>query len=154
MSTVNNHSNENKAINLGKEFSLAIIMFHQSVAEKVGLNITDYKVLGIIPLEGITAGQIASKTDLSTGMVTTVVDRLEKKDFVYRERDTEDRRKVIIMANFEKVGSELEPLFQSFGHEMGKLVTDYSPEETELINDYIKRSTEVFKQETKKLKQK
>lgn len=154
MSTVNNHSNEHESINLGKEFSLALIMFHQSVAEKVGLNLTDYKVLGIIPFEGMTAGQIASITGLSTGMVTTVVDRLEKKDFVYRERDTDDRRKVIIKANFEKSGSELGPFFKSFGHEMGKVVSTYNPEEVKLINDYIRKCTEVFKLEMKKIKQK
>lgn len=154
MSTVNNHPNEHESINMGKEFSLALIMFHQSVAEKIGLNLTDYKVLGIIPFEGISAGQIASKTDLSTGMVTTVIDRLEKKDFVYRERDSDDRRKVIIKANFEKSGSELGPLFQSFGQEIGKVVSKYSPEEIKVINDYIRKSTEVFKQETKKIKQK
>ncbi|MBW8347898.1 MarR family transcriptional regulator [Bacillus sp. IITD106] len=139
---------------MGQEFSLALIMFHQSVAEKVGLNLTDYKVLGIIPFEGMTAGQISSITGLSTGMVTTVVDRLEKKDFVYRERNTDDRRKVIIKANFEKVGLVLGPFFQSFGYEMGKVVSHYSPEEAKVINDYIKKSIEVFRQETKKIRQK
>ncbi|PWA08437.1 MarR family transcriptional regulator [Pueribacillus theae] len=129
-------------------------MFHQSVAEKVGLNLTDYKVLGIIPLEGLTAGEIASITGLSTGMVTTVVDRLEKKDFVYRERATDDRRKVIIKANSKKVDLELGPVFQSFGIEMKKVVSSYSPEESNAINDYIRKSTEVFKQETKKMKEK
>lgn len=152
MSTGNNHSKEQILIDMGKEFSLALIMFHQSVAEKVGLNLTDYKVLGIIPLEGMTAGQIASITGLSTGMVTTVVDRLERKNFVYRERDTNDRRKVIIKANFENSNSKLVPFFQSFGQEMSKIVSNYSPEETEAINDYIKKCTEVFKQETNKLK--
>ena len=154
MSTTNNHSNEHESINLGKEFSWALILFHQSVAEKVGLNLTDYKVLGIIPFEGITAGQIASITGLSTGMVTTVVDRLEKKDFVYRERDTNDRKKVIIKANFEKSDLELGPFFQSFGHKMGKVISNYSIEEAKVINDYIRKSTDVFKQETKKIKQK
>lgn len=66
LSTINNQSNEQRSINLGKEFSLALIMFHQTVAERVGLNLTDYKVLGIIPFEGLTAGEIASITGLST----------------------------------------------------------------------------------------
>lgn len=144
--------NDDKSINLGQEFSLALIMFHQTVAEKVGLNLTDYKVLGLIPVEGLTAGQIASITGLSTGMVTTVVDRLEKKGFVYRERDTKDRRKVFIKANFEKIGAQLGPIFQSFGVEMGKVAANYSEEETKVIHDYINKSIEVFKRETEKLR--
>lgn len=153
MSMKINYSNEHNAVNLGQQFSLALIMFHQSVAEKVGLNLTDYKVLGLIPVEGLTAGEIALKTGLSTGMVTTVVDRLERKDFVHRERDPKDRRKVIIKTNFGKVGSELGPIFQSFGQAMSKVMSAYSPEETELIQDYIMKSTEVFKQEAEKLNQ-
>nr|WP_285876807.1 MarR family transcriptional regulator [Fictibacillus phosphorivorans] len=149
-----NHTNENESKNLGQEFSLNLIMFHQTMAEKVGLNLTDYKVLGIIPSEGLTAGQIASITGLSTGMVTTVLDRLEKKDFVYRERDGSDRRKVNVKANFEKIASEIGPYFQSFGKEMGKITSDYSPEEFNIINDYMRKSIEVFKLEMKKLKEK
>lgn len=146
--------NKYEGIKLGKEFSLALIMYHQTVAEKVGLNLTDYKVLGIIPFEGMTAGQIAEITGLSTGMVTTVVDRLESKNFVYRERDPKDRRKVIIKANFEKVASEIGPFFQSFGQEMAKVTASYSPEENKVINDYIRKSIDVFKQEIKKIKEK
>ncbi len=145
---------ENEGINLGKEFSFALIMYHQTVAEKVGLNLTDYKVLGIIPFEGMTAGEIAKITGLSTGMVTTVVDRLEAKNFVYRERDQKDRRKVIIKANFEKVGKELGPFFQSFGLEMAKVTSSYRPEELHAINDYIRKSIEVFKREVQKIKEK
>ncbi|PWU69839.1 MarR family winged helix-turn-helix transcriptional regulator [Gracilibacillus dipsosauri] len=152
MSTVNHHSEQQDSMHLGKEFSLALIMFHQTAAEKVGLNLTDYKVLGLIPSEGMTAGEIASKTGLSTGMVTTVVDRLARKGFVFRERPTEDRRKVIIKANVKKVGSELGAVFQSFGQEMGKVVANYSPEEIKVINDYIEKSMEVFKQEIEKMK--
>ncbi|WP_347834876.1 MarR family transcriptional regulator [Gracilibacillus sp. JCM 18860] len=101
----------------------------------------------------MTAGEIASKTGLSTGMVTTVVDRLARKGFVFRERPTEDRRKVIIKANVKKVGSELGAVFQSFGQEMGgKVVANYSPEEIKVINDYIEKSMEVFKQEIEKMK--
>ena len=132
--------NGDESIKLGKEFSLALIMFHQTVAEKAGLNLTDYKVLGIIPFEGITAGDIAKITGLSTGMVTTVADSLEEKNFVYRERDPKDRRKVIIKANFEKVVSELGPYFQSFGQEMAKVTARYSPEEYEIIKDYLQKA--------------
>ncbi|MCM3705975.1 MULTISPECIES: MarR family winged helix-turn-helix transcriptional regulator [Cytobacillus] len=154
LSTANHDSREQEPTNLGQEFSLAIIMFHQMIAEKAGLNLTDYKVLGIIPFEGLTAGQIASISGLSTGMVTTVVDRLEKKDFVYRERDSNDRRKVNIKANFEKVASEIGPYFHSFGQEMGKVTSNYTPEEFKIINDYMSKSIEVFKREMEKIKEK
>lgn len=153
MSTEEFQTNGRNETAMGQEFSLALIMFHQSAAEKVGLNLTDYKVLGIIPPEGTPAGKIAAMTGLSTGMVTTVVDRLEQKGYVYRENDPKDRRKVIIKPNFQKVGASLGPIFQSFGQAMGKVMSGYTPDEIRVIQDYIAKSTEVFKQETQKLKQ-
>jgi len=136
---------------LGQQFSLALIMFHQSLADKVGLNLTDYKVLGIIG-DGVTAGKIAEITGLSTGMVTTVVDRLEKRNYVYRDRDAHDRRKVIIKLNANKVSSELAPLFQSFGEVMGKLFAKYDDEQLALLEDFMRSCIDIFRQETLKLR--
>lgn len=41
-----------------------------------------------------TIGEIASDISLSQATVTTILDRLEKRKLVYRERSTEDKRKV------------------------------------------------------------
>lgn len=41
-----------------------------------------------------TIGEIASEMSLSQATVTTILDRLEKRNLVYRERSTEDKRKV------------------------------------------------------------
>jgi DNA-binding MarR family transcriptional regulator len=136
---------------LGQQFSLALIMFHQSLADQVGLNLTDYKVLGIIG-DGVTAGKIAEMTGLSSGMVTTVVDRLEKKNYVYRDKDAHDRRKVIIKLNSDKVASELAPLFQSFGQVMGSLFAKYREEELALLEDFMRNCIEIFQQETLKMR--
>lgn len=136
---------------LGQQFSLALIMFHQSLADKVGLNLTDYKVLGIIG-DGVTAGKIAEITGLSSGMVTTVVDRLEKKNYVYRDKDAQDRRKVIIKLNSDKVTSELAPLFQSFGQVMGTLFSKYNEEELALLEDFMRNCIDIFQKETLKMR--
>lgn len=136
---------------LGQQFSLALIMFHQSFADKLGLNLTDYKVLGLIG-DGVTAGQVADMTGLSTGMVTTVADRLEKKGYVYRDKDANDRRKVIIKLDVDKVASDIAPLFRSFGQEMGRLFASYDERELALIEGFMRSSIEVFQRETRKLR--
>lgn len=41
-----------------------------------------------------TIGEIANEMSLSQATVTTILDRLEKRDLVFRERSTEDKRKV------------------------------------------------------------
>ncbi len=44
----------------------------------------------------VTAGQIAREVNLSQATVTTILDRLEKKAYVTRERSQKDKRKVLI----------------------------------------------------------
>jgi len=85
-------------------------------------------------------------------MVTTVVDRLEKRHYVYRDRDAHDRRKVIIKLNADKVSSELAPLFQSFGEVMGKLFAKYDDEQLALLEDFMRSCIDIFRQETLKLR--
>jgi DNA-binding MarR family transcriptional regulator len=41
-------------------------------------------------------GELANDISLSQATVTTIVDRLEKRDLVYRQRSNEDKRKVYV----------------------------------------------------------
>jgi DNA-binding MarR family transcriptional regulator len=80
------------------------ILFHQTLADWLGLNITDHKCLGFLLEEGPqTAGRLAELTGLTTGAITGVIDRLEKAGYVKREKDSHDRRRVMIEPIF---GSE------------------------------------------------
>ncbi|NIB40655.1 MarR family transcriptional regulator [Pseudomaricurvus alkylphenolicus] len=42
----------------------------------------------------VTIGELANEISLSQATVTNILDRLEKRELVYRERSTEDKRKV------------------------------------------------------------
>jgi len=44
--------------------------------------------------EQVTIGEIAEEISLSQATVTSILDRLEKKNLVFRERSTQDKRKV------------------------------------------------------------
>lgn len=46
--------------------------------------------------EELTVGEIATKVSLSQATVTTIIDRLEKRNFVKRERGSTDKRKVYV----------------------------------------------------------
>src|SRR5579862_3079248 len=80
-----------------RQLSAATILFHQAVADRLGMNITDHKCADILARTGpITAGELARRTGLTTGAITGVIDRLEKAGFVRRVRDENDRRRVIV----------------------------------------------------------
>jgi DNA-binding MarR family transcriptional regulator len=44
----------------------------------------------------MTAGRLAERAQLSPGAMTALLDRLEKRGFARRTRDTKDRRRVLI----------------------------------------------------------
>jgi DNA-binding MarR family transcriptional regulator len=72
-------------------------MFDHAVADYVGLDRTAYRCLDILDQDGpMTAGQLAERARLSPGAMTALLDRLEKRGFAHRTRDTHDRRRVLV----------------------------------------------------------
>src|SRR5579872_4079949 len=81
----------------GRQLSAYTLLFHQAVAEHLGLNVTDLKCLDLARSEArLTPSRLAEVTGLTTAAVTTILDRLEQAGFVRRERDPSDRRKILV----------------------------------------------------------
>jgi DNA-binding MarR family transcriptional regulator len=65
------------------------------LAKTTGLTAPQILLLQTIRDQGeVTIGEIANSMSLSQATVTTIIDRLEKRGLVYRERSKEDKRKV------------------------------------------------------------
>jgi DNA-binding MarR family transcriptional regulator len=65
------------------------------LAKTTGLTAPQILLLQTIRDKGeVTIGEIANDMSLSQATVTTIIDRLEKRELVYRERSTTDKRKV------------------------------------------------------------
>ncbi|WP_171655743.1 MarR family winged helix-turn-helix transcriptional regulator [Paenibacillus foliorum] len=136
-----------------RHFSTDTILFHQAVAERLGLNSTDHKCLDIILRnQPITAGMLSDLTGLTTGTVTGVIDRLEKAGYVFREKDQEDRRKVIIRVHTKKAENEIMLQLQSFGQSMKVMLEQYDNEQIKFLFNFFERSRDILQTETLKLK--
>lgn len=132
--------------------STATILFHESIAAKLGLNLTDHKCLDIITKHHpITAGQLSKLTGLTTGAITGVLDRLEKEEYINRLKDPQDKRRVIIHINPEKVEKNILPLFQSFGEELYQVLSRYDEKELQSILDFIRQSNSLLKKSAEKM---
>ena len=67
----------------------------RGIVDRFGLGPSDIKCLDLARDEpDLTAGRVAEATGLSASAVTSVLDRLERAEFIERVRDTGDRRKV------------------------------------------------------------
>ncbi len=65
------------------------------LAKTTGLTAPQILLLQTIRNKGeVTIGELANEISLSQATVTTILDRLEKRHLIYRERSKEDKRKV------------------------------------------------------------
>jgi len=73
------------------------VLLTNAIASKIGLSANEFETIDIIRnRQPITAGELARACGLTTGAITGLVDRLERKGFVKRRRDDQDRRRVYI----------------------------------------------------------
>jgi DNA-binding MarR family transcriptional regulator len=137
-----------------REMSTETIMLHQSVADVLGLHITDHKCLDLIRQYGaMPAGRLAELTGLTTGAVTGIIDRLEKAGYVRRANDPKDRRRTIIEPiRNKKWERKIEAIFIPFHERMHKLLSSYSDSELAFLLDVLIKSIELTHEESKKLR--
>jgi DNA-binding MarR family transcriptional regulator len=136
-----------------RQLSAATILFHQAVADRLGMNVTDHKCADILARTGpITAGELARHTGLTTGAITGVIDRLEGAGFVRRVRDPHDRRRVIVEPVVKRMEQVIGPLFESMGRAAAELCARYSTEELAVIRDFTARAHQMAIDEARKLR--
>ena len=115
----------------------------QAVADYHGVNRTDARCLDIIErLGGVTAGRLARESGLSTGAVTTVLDRLERAGLARRTSDPKDRRRVLVEMTpaAREANEELyRPLVEAATEQLRR----YSEEELALLREYHRASRAV-----------
>jgi DNA-binding MarR family transcriptional regulator len=143
----------NKLWELGRKVSTQTVFLHQAIAQSVGLNATDTKCIDLIlrgPGGSVTAGWLSEMTGLTTGAITHILDRLEKRQFIERVRDSRDRRKVFIRVRRESL-EPLTPKYEAMGNAYMNLVKRYSNLELRLICDYLEKTSEVSERELAKM---
>lgn len=101
----------------------------------------------------MTAGQLSQRLSLTTGAVTSLIDRLERHGFVRREPDPKDRRKVIVAVNYETIaaGNAGGNVYLSIGAAFNALYATYTTEQLEFLARHLQTSIELVRQEIAKL---
>jgi DNA-binding MarR family transcriptional regulator len=125
--------------------------FDQAVADAIGLNRTDMRCLDVIESEGpVPAGRLAEATGLTTGAITTVLDRLEQAGFARRVPDPSDRRRVLVEVT-PKVREGSGDYFAAHIAHGEVLYRRYTEEQLELLRDFLREGSELNEREALKL---
>ncbi|GAB7104227.1 MarR family winged helix-turn-helix transcriptional regulator [Streptomyces phaeofaciens] len=144
-----------QAMVAGRELGLAFLSLNAAAARALNMHPTDAWILSYLqsvpPDVPTTPGDIARVTDLTTGAVTGVVDRLEAAGYVSRERDPHDRRKVVIKPaeKSKKVAEVFRPtLDDSIDHGLA-----YTTEELLTVIRYLREGKEITDRTTARLRE-
>ncbi|MGD0387195.1 MAG: MarR family transcriptional regulator [Solirubrobacteraceae bacterium] len=116
--------------------------FDQAVADAIGVNRTDMRCLDTLDREGaVPAGRLAEATGLSSGAITTALDRLERAGYARRVHDPGDRRRVLV--ELTPAVRELTLRYYGSHAELAEqLLQRYSQEQMELIRGFIRAGRE------------
>lgn len=140
---------------LGREFSAAMVMFHEAVGRALGLSAAERKCLDVLDRLGpVSAGRVAEHTGLTTGAITGMIDRLHRAGYVDRTPNPDDRRGVLIVLRPHTPRDDLIPqIFGPLGHDMTELAGRFSTDQLAAISEWIAATTEILRHHTTALQQ-
>ncbi len=145
----------NQIRKLSQKYAYSSIQMHEAVGRKAGFSGTDHKYLGFFIEKGqMTAGELSNITGLTTGAVTGLIDRFEKKKLVKRQFADDDRRKVTIVPDIDKIMALMAPLYKEFRSKSEKLTASFSDKEIKIIETYFIKAIEIMNETTNKLNNK
>jgi DNA-binding MarR family transcriptional regulator len=128
----------------GRESSRLSVMFRHALASRLGLTVSDMECVDFLMDTGsATAGELAQRTNLTTGAVTSMIRRLERAGYVTAARDPADRRRVIVTLVPAKLDQGRE-LYASFGQRVDEVLGGYSTAEIEFLARHYDHMAAVF----------
>ena len=124
--------------------------YDEAVGEIYGLGPAERLCLSFLWPGPQTASAIAKHTRLTPAAVTALIDRLEKRGFVRRKADPDDRRKVLVEAADEtrRVSAEAYLPLRDAGAES---LAKYSEAELKVVADVLADSLKIQEEMTRRL---
>ena len=156
MSSVNSEEGDFAALVelIGMQLSTATVLFHQAVADRLGVNATDMKAYTVLTQAGtLTAGELAGRLGLTTGAITSVTDRLETAGLVRRALDPRDRRRVVIeLLHDPQRERHIRRLYEPMGQAVFELIAGDSAAERATILEFISSTIGILEKATRELR--
>ena len=123
---------------------IAYDRFHDAVAAFFGVNRTDLRCLDLLDLRGRqAAGELSEATGLTTGAVTTMLDRLERAGYIQRVRDPDDRRRVLVEAT-GLARERAQAVYGPFTELIAPLFGHFTDEQITTVGEFVRITSEFY----------
>lgn len=127
--------------------------FDNLAAQRLGVNETDLHCLNIIEnAGGVTAGELAAESGLTTGAVTGVIDRLERKGFARRVSDPSDRRRVKVEVT-RAFYARADKIWGPVAADWASALERFSGEQLDSFDQFLRTTNEVTRRHLDRLRE-
>ena len=122
-----------------RALSTEIDRLDQAAADRFGVNRTDMRALDILGANGpLAPSSLAQRLGITTGGLTSVLDRLERAGYVQRRGDPSDRRRQVVEPTAATAARERE-VFQGLIEVTTRFLDSYTDEQLRVIHDFLTR---------------
>jgi DNA-binding MarR family transcriptional regulator len=137
-----------------ERYQASVDDFDRETARVLGVNETDLRCLEILiqEVQDATPRLLADRLNLTTGSVTTMLDRLERMHYVERDPHPTDRRKVIVHATAEATARAHDLIGPLVAEGRDWLLSRYSAEELALVTEFLTRASDLQQRHTDRLR--
>lgn len=133
--------------------SASTIFFHAAVADRIQLGPSDHKCLDmLVRLGPMSPGELATRSNLTSGAITGVVDRLEQAGYVRRVADPADRRRLVVEPLMAKAMADFQPIFAGLRRSIDALLNEYTDQQLAVLLDFLEKASEVLDREAARLR--
>ena len=134
-----------------RELSIQLSLLNHQVGSRLALKDVDLDCLDLInrhgPLSPSALGRLAG---LHPATLTGILDRLQKGGWIARDRDTTDRRAVVLRAQRDR-NPEILHLYSGMNGAMEQICSGYTEAELALLADFLQRTAEAGRNATDEL---
>lgn len=134
-----------------RRYQTAVDRFDEAATRLLGINRTDGRCLDVLDQRGpLSAGDLARECGLTTGAMTTLLDRMEEFGYLRRVAHPTDRRRVMVELT-AKARRRAEQIYGPVGKEGAELLACLSDRQLELIRDVMATARELLERHTERV---
>jgi DNA-binding MarR family transcriptional regulator len=134
-----------------RELSVQLSVLNHQVAAHLDLTDIDLDCLDLVSRHGpLSPSALARRTGLHPATMTGILDRLEQRGWIARDRDPSDRRAVVVRARRDR-NAEILRLYSGMNTAMDRICAGYGEPELELLADFLRRTADAGRNATDEL---
>src|SRR5438874_11158731 len=129
-----------------RDLRIQLALLNHQVGNQLDLKDVDLDCLDLVFRHGpLSPSALARRAGLHPATMTGILDRLERRGWISRERDPSDRRAVVVRTDRKRY-AELLRLYGGLSRSMNRILADYSDSELAVIADFMHRTVDAGQQ--------